>query len=1235
MKEFNRISVACLFLVAIFGATALGGPTSFTSDDFNSHNLKRPLWSLTNPLGDCRILMQGVNTGDAVIEFSVPAGSSHSFTGGSNDVPRIMQACQDNTFQAEIKFNSAIVEGSGSVTGQGIMVEGTGGDAIAFGYSTGDGGNYSVFALTSTDGFGSYNVPLYKNIAPYGASPTWLRVARNKTNNYWKVYTSPNGVTWTLADSFQVVLTASKIGAYVLNEGSTPQAFTSTIDYFFNTDAVINPEDGATNVVDIWRPVVHSVKTELASNAARISWYTDEDALSEIDYGFSPTYTDYILDANRVTSHQMVLTGLATGVPYYFQAASDDAGGRRDSIGPNAITLPPAVIDVTSSSDDFHGTGLNAGIWTFTDPKGDVVPNVSNGELVMPLPAGTEHNLWSSGYNVPRVMQPMPDADFKIFARFKTQPTGTASQFQFEGLLVEQDANNLASFNIANDGGTGVNITAIFFSDGLSNPETKLDFNIPSPPAGSPVILHVERTGALWKVFYSFNGTSYSQVGGAFYHFMTVSKVGVHAGNTAIGLSSPPAFNCRLDWFWGALPAKAATASPAVGAVDVPVPALLKWYTVAGVAGLTGPTYRLQVSTDSLFSAGLIYNDNTLTDTSKAVPGLLTTTKYYWRVRGENSAGNGVYSPIASFTTSVASPAVPTLVSPANGSTGLDTSLTLIWRRPASTLSFRLQVGTDSNFVSGIALNDSTITDTVATVSGLAYSTKYYWRVNAKNAGGSSAFSAKWAFTTAAAVPSVPVLLSPANNATGQPTSLVFRWGSSVPAATSYFLQVATDQNFVSGLVVDDSLITDTTKAVSGLTNNTAYYWRVAAKKGGRTSAFAARWQVTTIVATPGAPVLVSPASGAIDQLSTVTLRWTRPAGSLSFRVQVGTDPTFASGILVNDSTVTDTARVVAGLQFNTQYHWRVSAKNAGGVSSFSGVSNFRTLTADPTVPVQLTPANGATGLPTDVMLTWTRPSGATSFRLQLGTNSSFTSGIILDDPAVTDTFKSVASLSYLTTYYWRINADNPGGTSPFSPVSNFRTGIPLPATVTLVGPSNGALVGIDSVRLVWRKSSPQIDKYQLDWAIDSLFAFRVTDSSLVDSFVVKKGLTPNQSYFWRVRARNAGGWGAFSEQRKVVAKVTGIAELRDMPKEFALNQNYPNPFNPSTQIEFALPRETHVTLEVYNLLGEKIATLVDEVRQAGYHQVRFSAERMSSGIYLYRLSTNEYTTIRKMMLLK
>jgi len=104
-----------------------------------------------------------------------------------------------------------------------------------------------------------------------------------------------------------------------------------------------------------------------------------------------------------------------------------------------------------------------------------------------------------------------------------------------------------------------------------------------------------------------------------------------------------------------------------------------------------------------------------------------------------------------------------------------------------------------------------------------------------------------------------------------------------------------------------------------------------------------------------------------------------------------------------------------------------------------------------------------------------------------------------------------------------------------------------------------------------------------------------------------------------------------------VLKKVlVGVKETPSViPTVFALSQNYPNPFNPSTRIEFALPKETRVRLEVYNMLGQKVATLVDEVRSAGNYGVTFDAGSLASGLYFYRLSTNEVSFLKKMMLLK
>jgi hypothetical protein len=109
-----------------------------------------------------------------------------------------------------------------------------------------------------------------------------------------------------------------------------------------------------------------------------------------------------------------------------------------------------------------------------------------------------------------------------------------------------------------------------------------------------------------------------------------------------------------------------------------------------------------------------------------------------------------------------------------------------------------------------------------------------------------------------------------------------------------------------------------------------------------------------------------------------------------------------------------------------------------------------------------------------------------------------------------------------------------------------------------------------------------------------------------------------------------------------VAAEISGIqygqfvgvpAEIPTLPSEFALEQNYPNPFNPSTQIQFALPEASHVKLEIYNTLGEQIATLVDEPRQASYYSEQFNATGLASGLYFYRLKVDGRSLTKKMVL--
>ncbi len=100
---------------------------------------------------------------------------------------------------------------------------------------------------------------------------------------------------------------------------------------------------------------------------------------------------------------------------------------------------------------------------------------------------------------------------------------------------------------------------------------------------------------------------------------------------------------------------------------------------------------------------------------------------------------------------------------------------------------------------------------------------------------------------------------------------------------------------------------------------------------------------------------------------------------------------------------------------------------------------------------------------------------------------------------------------------------------------------------------------------------------------------------------------------------------------------VTIIGEERsdELPTGFLLSQNYPNPFNPSTNLEYSIPSESFVELKVYDILGNEVATLVNDEQSAGVYRVDFNAANLPSGMYFARITANEFTQVVKMTLLK
>lgn len=191
-----------------------------------------------------------------------------------------------------------------------------------------------------------------------------------------------------------------------------------------------------------------------------------------------------------------------------------------------------------------------------------------------------------------------------------------------------------------------------------------------------------------------------------------------------------------------------------------------------------------------------------------------------------------------------------------------------------------------------------------------------------------------------------------------------------------------------------------------------------------------------------------------------------------------------------------------------------------------------------------------------------------------------------------------------------------------------------------LQSPANNSIVNTLTPLLVW-DSLVTATNYSVQIATDSLFnTIVLSQFSNAASYLVESGaLNPNVDYYWRVRTNNDGGVSPWSDVYHFTVNLTGVEDETQLPKEFALNQNYPNPFNPSTVITYHLPKASNVKLIIYDVLGNEIATLVDEYKPAGSYEVEFnpvsSIKHPASGIYLYQLKAGDFIQTKKMLYLK
>ena len=172
------------------------------------------------------------------------------------------------------------------------------------------------------------------------------------------------------------------------------------------------------------------------------------------------------------------------------------------------------------------------------------------------------------------------------------------------------------------------------------------------------------------------------------------------------------------------------------------------------------------------------------------------------------------------------------------------------------------------------------------------------------------------------------------------------------------------------------------------------------------------------------------------------------------------------------------------------------------------------------------------------------------------------------------------------------------------------------------------AAAGDGYVTLTWRTAA-EVEAHSFNiYRNDEVVATVDAVGEAHDYIYVDRQVTNGQTYTYQLSDVDLSG---HETVHPVVCSVTPTG----VPASYALDQNYPNPFNPSTEIRYAVPAEAHVTLKVYNLLGQEVASLVDEVKEAGRHTVSWNASDQASGVYFYSLQTDDFSATKKMVFMK
>ena len=760
--------------------------------------------------------------------------------------------------------------------------------------------------------------------------------------------------------------------------------------------------------------------------------------------------------------------------------------------------------DITVSSG-YSDKGSNKESVTLTD----LTPSKTYSYTITATKSGRDSSTTGSFTTLAAPPPPKPSAPTVTVTQTYNSATFTFGTVAGGSFDVKVATNNGMSDNVVTGSSTGAPVTISGLSEntryyyavtvtvsGQTSDPTSSSFTTPSqPPPSAPGVTVVPTFNSATFSFGAVTGGTFTlqvasdermknSVGGGTSTGSPITVTSLQAKTTyyysaTVTVGTKTSVATTGSFTTADAPLKPPTAPTPLAASSVTAAtATLNWTSVTDATG-----YDWELYTGD-FLVRLSFGSSTTT--SANVTGLSAATRYRWRVRAKNSAGSSDWVN-AEFTTPLPPPATPQNLSANSTTVGANLS----WGPVSAAAKYFVQVATDQN-LTNIVLTDSSTTSS-KTVGGLSGGTKYWWHVQASNAGGLSGWTIS-SFTTLSL--SVPSALGSVPTA----TSVTLAWGV-VSEASSYVVEVHDKANYNS--LVKSLTATTNSASVGDLTSGQRYYWQVQAVNAGGKSGWA-QSDFTTLVALPDPPTNLKVAG---VTTTAATLSWDGGGSGVKFELKV------TPGNL--DDASASSPYALSQLTPGTTYTWQVRATKSGNSSAWVNGPSFKTDTVS-------TPPPGGLNPPTNLEVT---DVGSTTATLKWeGSGSGVKFEIAVSPGNINDNnASSPYSLSKLTpgtTYSWQVRATKGTSTSSWATGQTFKT---LDSTVskvpTLVAPPNESQSASTNPTLVWHGVAGA-SGYQIDVSTKDNFSGGQTQRySSSDTTLKLSGLSAKATYFWRVAA--------------------------------------------------------------------------------------------------------------------